>query len=349
MKVDRRALAAEETAESGSEEQLWCGSPTGEVGEGEAGELLEVEIPKSCHGGALLAVAQVCDQSYRDEMGSHQAFGRFANGMLLFILGGGIQFAMIGLLYFFSEERMQDPYEEVGTRTLAEDLWSALDSGKALEGTHEAVELCMHDHSVPWSQSMVIFVWLCKCVPAIVNAAWVTWVLAALPSTEGTTITNKTGKLSIVGLPMIFKLMAVVFIQLPLVFLDVCLAIVGMKFLMYCNALGKLLVKAMSLSYIETVAGVTFAGLSSKAFQAEVNKASLVHRFKRMPPAYKLESWLSGLLKIVSIFSLTIWYCRIKHSNLQDFRYACFRYKYQFVFPNCGHCGLDFFGMHLAN
>lgn len=100
-----------------------------------------------------------------------------------------------------------------------------------------------------------------KCVPHIVNAAWATWVLASLPS-GSKTISSKMGKLNIVSLPLIPKMCAVIFIQLPLVFLDVALAIVGMKFLMYCNALGKLIVKAMSLSYIETVAGVVFVTLT---------------------------------------------------------------------------------------
>ena len=100
-----------------------------------------------------------------------------------------------------------------------------------------------------------------KCVPAIVNAAWATWVLASLPSGSNT-ISSKMGKLNIVSLPLVPKMFTVFFIQLPLVFLDVALAIVGMKFLMYCNALGKLIVKAMSLSYIETVAGVVFVTLT---------------------------------------------------------------------------------------
>lgn len=347
MPDDKRALAlAEESGDGGSsDEQLWCTGPglTPEV----QGELVEVEIPKSTHGAAILSIAQACDQHYTDELGTHQAFGRMANGIVLFILGGGIQIVLVGLLYFFSEERMQDPYEAVGTDVLAKDLRGALASGKALDQSHDAVQLCLKDHSVPWSQSMVSFVWLCKCVPHIVNAAWATWVLASLPS-GSKTISSKMGKLNIVSLPLIPKMCAVIFIQLPLVFLDVALAIVGMKFLMYCNALGKLIVKAMSLSYIETVAGVVFAGLSSKAFQLEVNKTFLVHEFTKMP-LYKLESWLSGLLKILCIAGLTIWYCRIKHGDLQDFRLACFQYKYQFVFPNCEHCGLDFFGLHLAN
>ena len=38
------------------------------------------------------------------------------------------------------------------------------------------------------------------------------------------------------------------------------------------------------------------AGLSSKAFQLEVNKSFLAHKFKR--PIYSLESWLSGIFDV---------------------------------------------------
>lgn len=264
------------------------------------------------------------------------------------MLGCGIQVVLIALLYFFSEERMQDPYEEVETSKLAQELRGAMADNEALPTTQHAVHLCLQDHSLPYSQSMVSFVWLCKCVPAIVNAAWGTMVLISLPTDGQSTIRSKAGKLDVVGLPVMPKVLAVIFIQVPLVSLELSLAMVGMKFLMYCNALGKLLVKAMSLSYIETVSAVVFVGLSSKAFQLEVNKSFLAHEFKRLW-IFRLESWLSGLIKILSVAAVVLWYCRIRHGSLQDFRLACFEYKYQFVFPNCGHCGLDFFGFKLVN
>ena len=75
------------------------------------------------------------------------------------------------------------------------------------------------------------------------------------------TIRSKAGKLDVVGLPVMPKVLAVIFVQVPLVSLELSLAMVGMKFLMYCNALGKLLMKAMSLSYIETVSAVVFVTL----------------------------------------------------------------------------------------
>lgn len=85
-----------------------------------------------------------------------------------------------------------------------------------------------------------------------------------------------------------------------------------------------------------------------------------------------------GLIKILSVAAVVLWYCRIRHGSVQDFRLACFEYKYlipqksfefygsfprvqswkngfqagcchrfclpwryQFVVPNCGHCKLS--------
>ncbi|CAK9103325.1 unnamed protein product [Durusdinium trenchii] len=194
---------------------------------------------------------------------------------------------------------------------------------------------------------MVTFVWLCKCTPAIVNAAAGSLVIASMPRVGTITINSKQGKLQICSLPLIAKLITIFMVQLPLLAIDLLLALVGMKFLMYCNALGKLIVKAISLSFIETVSGVVFDGLASKAFQSEVKRTSVVAISGKGP--MHLESWFSGLLRIIFIVGVTLWYCRMKHGGLQDFRLACFQYKYQFIFPDCGYCGLDFFGIHLAN
>ena len=35
-----------------------------------------------------------------------------------------------------------------------------------------------------------------------------------------------------------------------------------------------------------------------------------------------------GLIKILSVAAVVLWYCRIRHRSLQDFRLACFEYKY---------------------
>ncbi|OLQ05911.1 hypothetical protein AK812_SmicGene10860 [Symbiodinium microadriaticum] len=145
----------------------------------------------------------------------------------------------------------------------------------------------------------------------------------------------------IVALPLKTKLWMVFAIKIPTIIIEIALLIAGMKFLMYCNALGPLIMKALGMAYIKTIPDIVFGGLSSKPFQAEVDKTSLVARVPFLPA---WDTWVSGAAKIVLHVSLALWYCRVYHGALQDFRMACFQYKYQFVFPTC-HCGLSFFGM----
>jgi len=97
-----------------------------------------------------------------------------------------------------------------------------------------------------------------KCVPAIVNAIWETVVLASLPSGRITINNSETIKLKVVAMSAMPKIIATILIAVPLVCLELASAYVGMRFLMYCHALGELLVKALSLSYIQTVPGVVF-------------------------------------------------------------------------------------------
>ena len=97
-----------------------------------------------------------------------------------------------------------------------------------------------------------------KCVPAIVNAIWETVVLASLPSGHITINNSETIKLKVVAMSTMPKIIATILIAVPLVCLELASAYVGMRFLMYCHALGELLVKALSLSYIQTVPGVVF-------------------------------------------------------------------------------------------
>lgn len=74
---------------SSGEEPPWCGDAqvTSEL----RSQVVEVEIQKNCHGAALLSIAQVYDPDYISENGRNQALGRLANGILLLLLGCGIQ------------------------------------------------------------------------------------------------------------------------------------------------------------------------------------------------------------------------------------------------------------------
>ncbi|CAJ1380319.1 unnamed protein product [Effrenium voratum] len=305
--------------------------------------LLHVDLQLNTHSAGLLAVAQATDAGYIEEFGRAQALGRLANGLILFTLGSAFQAVLVALLILFSEERMQDPYEKAGTARMTQELQDAMNTNTPLHESDPTLAMCKQDHSVPFSQSLVIFIWICRLGPSITTALWTLLAIIQVSSNHSTNIGHDKEKAQIKSLPCTTKFLTLLFIQVPVVILHVVLLWAGMKFLMYCDALGKLVVKAMSVAYVETIPSIVFVGLSSAVFRAEVGKSQLSLRMRHTD-----DSWFGGMLKILISVALSLWYCRIYHASLQNFRLACFQYKYQFVFPVCD-CGLDFFGFHLAN
>lgn len=139
--------------------------------------------------------------------------------------------------------------------------------------------------------------------------------------------------------------MLILFVKIPMLLVQLALAKTGMTFLMYCSALGILIMKALALSYVCTVPSVVFAGLASKALANEVGKAKLTGTIMKTT---FWDAWLSGIIKIALHVAVAVWYCRILHAGLTAFRWECFFYKYKFVFPTC-NCGAELFGVHIAN
>ena len=138
-----------------------------------------------------------------------------------------------------------------------------------------------------------------KCVPAIVNAIWETVVLASLPSGHITINNSETIKLKVVAMSAMPKIIATILIAVPLVCLELASAYVGMRFLMYCHALGELLVKALSLSYIQTVPGVVFVSWADEIMKHFVKERSEVTVSDTTQCKTWQAYWSSDKLKII--------------------------------------------------
>jgi len=308
-------------------------------------EKFSVALESTTQGAAMLAVAQWSDAEYASKYGQKQATGRLINGLGLFAISFVLQVLLIALLLFFSTQRMQDPYQFEETTVMAESLRKAQESNTTLPETDRVLRLCLQDHSVPYSQSVVVFLWLCKISPDIIFNLWTIVLLASLPKFDGSSLQFADGNIHIVRLPRGAKWMLILFVKIPMLLVQLALAKTGMTFLMYCSALGILIMKALALSYVCTVPSVVFAGLASKALASEVGKAKLTGTI--MKTAF-WDAWLSGIIKIALHVAVAVWYCRILHAGLTAFRWECFFYKYKFVFPTC-HCGAELFGVHIAN
>jgi len=311
-----------------------------------ADEGFSISIGNNTFGAAILAVAQWSDADYVRTHGRLQAAGRLLNGLGLFAASTLIQATLVCFVLLFSDERMQDPYQVEKPGVMAAALRDARATNTTLPKNDIAHRLCLHDHSLPYSQTIVVFVWLCKSSPEILHSLWSLYLLASLPYTQHSSVQLSGGQLQIVRLPTYFKWLVCVFVNTPTLIIGITLTAAGMDFLMYCSALGVLILKAMALSYIATIPSVLFAGLGSKELAMEVSKTMLVGTTKK---CNIWDSWMSGVAKVVLHAAIACWYCRVLHAELTSFRWECFLYKHQFVFPLCHHCGLHFFGLHLAN
>mmetsp|Transcript_66167 Transcript_66167/g.147035 ORF Transcript_66167/g.147035 Transcript_66167/m.147035 type:complete len:346 (-) Transcript_66167:63-1100(-) len=306
---------------------------------------VRVKVEHSTYGAGILAVAQSSDELYNSTHGPSQACGRLANGMGLFVTAAVIQAILAVLILLFSNERMQDPYERMGSEHMAHIMREAMATNTSLPKTDPVLKLCIRDHTIPWSQSLVVFLWLCRSSPLLFTAFWGLYVIWHMPTSAGQHNLESDATLDIVCLPRRSKFFLVLFVKLPTIAIELALIVAGMKFLMYCNALGALILKAMGMAYILTIPSIVFSGLASGPLKAEVDKTHLVAEVPFVPA---WDVWVSGACKTILHLGITIWFCRIHHAGLQDFRMACFQYKYQFVFPVC-NCGLSFFGLRLAN
>lgn len=161
-------------------------------------------------------------------------------------------------------------------------------------------------------------------------------------------------KLLIVCMPVWVKFFILLCANLPKFLLQLYLFWMGAEYLMYASSLNVLITKAVGLAFIRTMSELLFQGLASQQNQDRMKE---VHLFYQDHPGHfakevweAWDHWGGMLVKFLFCFSLALWYCRIYHEKLQNFRDACFHYKYVFDVPKCAPtCGTTFLGMRLSN
>eukprot|EP00933_Yihiella_yeosuensis_P037612 TRINITY_DN31602_c0_g1_i1.p1 TRINITY_DN31602_c0_g1~~TRINITY_DN31602_c0_g1_i1.p1 ORF type:complete len:358 (-),score=40.18 TRINITY_DN31602_c0_g1_i1:129-1202(-) len=320
------------------------------------GEYKDIRLPLKAdsYDGLLYTFAAVADGSYAEAKGHRTVCCFQLQGVILYILSFAAQSILVFLIWVYSNERAQDPYEgDISKETAA--LRNAMSVNKTLPSTDRSHVLCEGDHSVPYSQSLVIFIWVCRNLPDLTSALWGIRMFLGMPTRkedEASMINLADSKSEIrsAGLPL--KIKSLVLIQLPKLVITFLLISAGMTFLMYCKGVGIMVMKAIGMSYVLTVDDIIFQGLSSRVFQDHVTKCTLVLRAKASSvDAFNI--WGSMIMKTVITLAIVLWFCRIHHWPLQEFREVCIEYKYKFEFPECEHgvsgCGLSIAGFQFAN
>lgn len=312
-----------------------------------------IPLKPNTYDAVILSVCKLFDKS--TAVGENVMPFR-VNFLIAFILNVAaivLQIVIIFMLIEFTIERKEDLFEQRLTHHTG-SLKHAVEVDRALnENIKEhatALELCMQDHNVPYSQSVLVFLWGLKLLPVVSQAVWELRLVLKLPNPDSSQLIENLEEKKeehIVGMPTWIKIFSALLVNVPRIAVAVSLYIMGAKFLMYAPSLGVLIMKSVGLAFILTIPDMLFTGLFSESFQAEVKKT----RFSFMDSKNVLwNSYGSSITKFFLVISASLVYCRIICADLQAFRAACIQYKYHFIVPSCSpHCGSHLFGFTLYN
>jgi len=344
----------EESLESDQEESIQEEEGTRTLrltkGKGSAPEEEDIvfKLQEDAFDGAVLVLNQMADENYVSVKGYGAAVRNLIQGLLMYAFAYFSQALLIFMLLIYSDQRIQDPFEH-GLGTMTKDLRSALDNGKQLDSTGHTMTMCMNDHSVPWSQSAVSFLWMCKTMPAVMEALWQIFLFRIMRNIQpGESIIEDVDseKIAISKSSPCLKVLLTLLVGVPRLVIAVFLMATGMEYLMFCGSVGMLVMKALSLGFIIEIPKIVFKGLASKQFAALTSQCTFHARGVRN---VAWDTWASMATKCVVILVVTLWYCRIYCGPLQAWRETCLAYKYEFVFSKCPDCGVSIAGMRFAN
>jgi len=243
-------------------------------------------------------------------------------------------------------------------------LEAAIQSGHALdEQTHgDLLTMCHNDHNVPYSQSMMVWLWGFKLLPMVSQSIWILVLISGMDrpkENESWVVSGDDGKqIGMVRMGLGAKLFVMLTVDIPRLFVALYLYWMGAKFLMYAKNLGVLIMKSIGLSFIATFPEVIYAGGFSESFQKELAKVRLnfFEGDNQEQDDNKQRTWLdnwnlwgASITKIFGVLICTLYYCRVLFGDLQELRESCISYKYKFYLPDCPRCGSEFLGFKLLN
>eukprot|EP00929_Paragymnodinium_shiwhaense_P098515 TRINITY_DN5998_c0_g1_i6.p1 TRINITY_DN5998_c0_g1~~TRINITY_DN5998_c0_g1_i6.p1 ORF type:complete len:347 (-),score=65.81 TRINITY_DN5998_c0_g1_i6:358-1398(-) len=344
-------------AASGAPRELLQTTDDEEAGKAKAKTTwVELALSKDTFGALTFALAQWQDEATLMEKGELNVTMTLVMNFAGHIACLCLQFLLMFMLVAFTVEQQEDKYEQdLGGETHA--LRNAVATNVTLHGVRryeETLKLCAKDHNVPYSQSVVVFIWGMKCLPMLGQATWATYVSFKMPTaTEGDRKlieqpADSSKKAQVRQLTLCMKIMLLAIVNIPRVLLIVFLWYMGAKFLMYAQSVGVLVTKAIGLAFILQVTEVLFAGMTSRVFQQRVGKLVLAYNSAMEFTHNEWITWGANVFNLVTVASITLYYCRIVNGSLQHFREACHAYEKHFILSHCAHCGSHYFGYTFA-
>jgi len=259
------------------------------------------------------------------------------------------------LMYMFPIERAEDVFEHILTehsQVLKEHLAhippTPLNMKDHLES--EVHRICHHDHTVRFAQTALIVLWLLRLCPGVMQAFWLTRVSILLPIAQGEEplLVKEGDEVRIVRLTRFLQVCFAFGVNLPRVLVQLLVSYVGAKFLLYSSTLSILIIKCLSLFFLATIDTVVFEGLASHKYQTVVAGACYHYHCRRLPTHWNL--WGASVVKAIVVLGSALWFARVHHASLQEWRDLCLAYENAFP-PPCvkTYCGLHVFGTYLKN
>lgn len=314
-------------------------------------------------GGFMFALLRFWDEGLVEENGYLPLLAITSATFWLHVVSLAFQLYLSAIMFIFVIERREDPFENVaGLAEREELLVKAIATNTPLNGTtvreSTTLQLCWNDHSVAWSQSLILFLWLCKVSVDIKDAIWVTYVSCVMPSTTNNDVISEASRDSedteVVRLTPCLRFVIFFFINMPRLILACIIAVVGAKFLEFATSIGVLIMKSIGLAFLIQVNQILFNALAPQRFIQLQKKASFHYHTNPEAMNWMLFGSLVTAFKAVGLALLAVFVSRFLFRDVAHFRQLCNEYEAQFrqipiyqvnwLQINSTYLGFNFFG-----
>jgi len=319
-----------------------------------------VNLDKDTSSGAMLAILKLYDGDTVERDGYVPLLVGTILSMMLQIMNVVIQFTLVFLLYAYTVERAEDPYEhglvkeaDVLRRLLAAIPPMRLDQSDPVQ--KKIFELCEYDHNVPYTQSLLIFLWVVKMLPEMMDSAWLVRIMWLMPTAKRREFNkmlsypdrHNKDKIHILQLTRKLRWGFLMLGMIPRFVIAIFLCFVGAKFLMYAKSLGMLVIKSLALAFVTQVDDILFCGLASHSLQTQTKSTAFCLKVKPGNLRVQWNLWGATLARTSGVIVLVLIWTRVVHRHLQTFRELCDLYDSEF--ETCPTCGLHLFGLRFRN
>eukprot|EP00929_Paragymnodinium_shiwhaense_P032522 TRINITY_DN18014_c0_g2_i1.p1 TRINITY_DN18014_c0_g2~~TRINITY_DN18014_c0_g2_i1.p1 ORF type:complete len:362 (-),score=91.11 TRINITY_DN18014_c0_g2_i1:46-1131(-) len=308
----------------------------------------------------MWAMIRRLDQNQVEENGKIALRLGVVAAAFLYILNVCLQIYVVTMMYVFVIERREDPLE-VNLEGRTEMLLNAVATGTMFNVTnvtseeYQVLMVCWNDHTVRYSQSVMIFLWFLKSFLIVQDAYWYCKVSFQLPdaANEPDILSATEDEILVERLTPLVRFQFLGVVLIPRALLTVMLAFMGAKFLLVAQTLGVLIMKSVGLVFISDIDRLVCTSLMHRKEKLELQKAKFHYNEGKPPPHWTL--WGVPMAKCLSTFTATMFFTRIVFAEISRFRGACDAYEQMFeqrpkpeeIWVNgyCKTCGFQLWGM----